>query len=68
MKEWLKHKAYKHKITYWIMAFFYLCIALLFLVLGITRGEDLPIYLMLVLIWLVCAGRELYYLKKDFPS
>ena len=68
MKELLKWRPHKYKIAYWILTLFYLCFAVLFLILGITRMEDISIYLILVLLWLVCAGRELYYLKKDFPS
>lgn len=66
--KWLQWRPHKHKITYWIMAFFYLCLAVLFLALGITGGENLPVYLVLVILWLVCSAREIYYYKKDCCS
>ena len=68
MKKWLEHKPYKHKITYWLMALWFLFLAVLFLALGITAKKDLAVYLVLCVFWAAAALRELYYCKKDFCS
>ncbi len=65
MKKWLEHKPYKHKITYWIMAAWFFCMAVLFFALAVSAKDNLAVYLVLVLLWIAAAVRELYYCKKD---
>lgn len=64
MKKWLEHRPYKHRITYWLVAIWFFFLAVLFLVLGITAGRDLACYLILCVLWVAAALRELYYCKK----